>query len=690
MADPYEIAQAERLDLASQLLADPIAAHEIIFSDSHANKSAPFHDEMVLAFHSDNEYEIFLCFRGSSKSTKAEETIALRAAAGLIHNCCIVGDSYTRATDRVKTIRRHLMTNKWIKYLFSDQAGELQGDTWTEGKIELASGSLVWGLGQGQAVLGTKHGAYRPDYAFADDLEDAETAATDASRKKLSDWWHSDFVPALAPKGERRIRMAATPWHPKALAVTLAKHPSWHSHNIPIEYVDDRGERRAAWPDRFPLSMIDELIAEARAGGTMRNYQMQFMVEAINPELQLFKEEHFHVEPRSRTWEPIYISIDPARSTKETSATTGIVAASYVGRRLVVWEARGPRILPSEIVDDVFRLEEKYGPVAIGIEKDGLEEFLMEPIRHEQMKRGRMLPIRALQAPRRRGGGAKDDFITQLQPMYEHDEIIFAGAEADFRDAKNQILSYPVGDKDILNALAYLPQLRGGEPVYTDLSADNIYEGSLRGKGRCTLAVNAGSFGTAAILFEYAGGVLYVHQDWLSDSPAGTILGSMIEEARLASGKNNLVVAPPFHFDTRNSFGLLAALRGISEVRKGGDIIRGREGIRKLLRSEVRGSKAVLLGEDATWTRRAMSGGFVWEAGRNEPKAGLYRTLIEALESAIATAVYAPTEQKQPSAIADDGTRYDTADPRAQGLTAFTDDGLKERVMSAQRRMFET
>ena len=90
--------------MASRLLGDPVAAHEIIFADSHANKSAPFHEEMVTAFHSDNEYEIFLCFRGSSKSTKAEETIALRAAAGLIHNCVVVGDSYTRATDRLKTI----------------------------------------------------------------------------------------------------------------------------------------------------------------------------------------------------------------------------------------------------------------------------------------------------------------------------------------------------------------------------------------------------------------------------------------------------------------------------------------------------------------------------------------------------------------------------------------------------------
>jgi hypothetical protein len=164
----------------------------------------------------------------------------------------------------------------------------------------------------------------------------------------------------------------------------------------------------------------------------------------------------------------------------------------------------------------------------------------------------------------------------------------------------------------------------------------------------------------------------------------------MIEEARLVTGKNSLVVVPPFHFDTRNSFGLLPAIRGLAEARKGGDVIRGREFLRKLLRTEIRGSAAVLLGEGATWTRRAMSGGFVWEAGRTEPQPGLYRSLMEGLEASMGSVAYTPTEQAQPSAIAADGTRYETADPRAQGLTAFTDDGLKERVMAAQRRMFET
>src|SRR5208337_2253017 len=356
--------------------------------------------------------------------------------------------------------------------------------------------------------------------------------------------------PAAAPPGLRRVRVLGTPWHSKSLLVELARHSNYVSHVVPVEYVDAAGVRTSSWPEWWPLERIDKEYAIYVEGHKQRVWAMQMMVQAVNPELNLFKEENFIVEPRVRTWEPVYIAYDPARSTKETSATTGIVAASYVGRKLVVWEARGPRILPSEIVDDVFRMEDRYEPVRIGIEKDGLEEFLMEPLREAQLQLGRMLPLEPLQAPRRRGGGAKNDFITRLQPMYAAGEIIFAGSEESFKDAKSQILSFPVGDKDILNALAYIPQLRGGQPVYDNTSGRNIHDGKLRSMGSFNLAVNAGPYGSAAVLFQYSGNILLVHRDWISEAPAGNAIPSWIQEAQLETGKNVLVLVPPYHFDT--------------------------------------------------------------------------------------------------------------------------------------------
>ena len=235
--------------------------------------------------------------------------------------------------------------------------------------------------------------------------------------------------------------------------------------------------------------------------------------------------------------------------------------------------------------------------------------------------------------------------------------------EADFRDAKSQILAFPVGEKDVLNAMAFIPQLRGGSPIYEDTSSRHIDDGQLRKMGSFTLAVNTGAYGSAAVLFQYTGNILLVLRDWISDAAPGTIMSSWIEEARLETGKNSLVVVPPYHFDVRNSYGLLASLRGLSESRKGGDIVRGREFIRELLRSEVRGSARLFLGEKAGWCKRAMLGGYVWDTGKEHPRDGLYTILMNALEAAIAPAAYQQTAMRQATAVTENGIKYNTAAP---------------------------
>src|ERR1019366_8626308 len=230
-----ELDRKERLDLASQFLADPCAAHEVLFGGDNVDVTPDFHRELITAFHGPEENVIAVCFRGSAKSTIAERTIALLAAAGQVNNALIIGDSYQRAADRLKTIARHLMNNEWMKYLYGD-GGSVQGDTWKEGRLELKSGSLIWCAGQGQAIRGTKHGASRPDYLFVDDLENADNVLTPMARTKLSSWFYGDLLPALDKPGNRRVRVAATPLHPDALAVHLSKQPGFKYIYVPIEY----------------------------------------------------------------------------------------------------------------------------------------------------------------------------------------------------------------------------------------------------------------------------------------------------------------------------------------------------------------------------------------------------------------------------------------------------------------------
>jgi hypothetical protein len=655
MTDPHDVATRERLELASLYITDPLAAHAVLFRNDNDDEDAPFHKDLLELYHGPESNVIALCFRGSAKSTKAERSIALLAAAGVARNCMIVGESFPRAVERLQSIRRILQSNDWLRYLYGDAAGEVEGDTWRETRIVLGSGSVVWALGQGQAVRGAKHGTSRPDWIFVDDLESKDSVATPEQRIKLARWYWSDLMPARAKNA--RVRVAATPLHPEALAVVLSKHPDYKSLIVPVEYIDETGERRSSWPAAFPLTRVDTIKSEMFAAGEQAAYAMEFQVQAIDPASQLFKKEMFHFQVIPRSWQPVFIAIDPARTTKKTSATTGIVVASPVGRRWIVWEAHGLRILPDEVVSRCFDLNDRYEPVAIGIEKDGLEQFLEQPLRHEQMKRRVLLPLRFVKAPK-----GKTEFIGRLQPLMAAGDITFAGAKEDFIDTINQFLDFPTGLVDIPNAMAYLPDLFGGSPVYDDISSRHVMDGTLRSVGAHTLAVNAGSFGCSAVLFQYTGQILIVHQDWVSSDLPGSALPGFVQEAMLACRREPSVVTTPFHFDVRNSFGLLSSLRGVCSVRKGGEVSKGREFIRDLLRSEVRGSPRLLLTEGASWTRRALTAGFVWEPGRTEPKEGLYRVLVEGLEAAVAPAAYA-SSTAQPTAVTAQGVRYQTADP---------------------------
>ncbi len=634
-----------------KLALNPPLIHATLFGHRHPNVTPDFHQQIIKKLHGPSRNYLAMAFRGAAKSTIVEEAIVVKACLKKFKNCLIIGENYERACDRLRSIKREFETNLLLEGLF----GPLMGPVWHESKIELSTGVVIQCAGQGQAVRGTKHIDVRPDFLFVDDLESKENTATKEARRKLSIWVAGDLFPALDPGAQRRV--AATPLDPEAWAVRLCQDPDWEYDIFPIEYVDEQGERRATWPDRFPLGWIDrEKQEKTRAGRTVEWIQ-EYMCEAVDPSTRVFTQDMFRFEPSLRhTWEPVYVAYDPARTAKASSATTGYVCASWVGRRLVIWEAGGKRWKPSEVIEDLFRVESRYSPTVIGVEKDGLEEFLMQPIRQEQLRRSMLLPVRALKAPK-----GKLDFIQRLQPLFEAGDIVFAGNAEAFVETTSQFIGYPSGDIDIPNAFAYLLEMRNGIPVYEDAHEKHIAEELAIRPGPITLAINSSAFGSAAILFQYTKQVLTILQSWVANEDAGQALPSIIEEARLYASRSITVVAPPVHFEPRGVLGLRAALRGVSEIRRGGDNLKGREVLRNLLRSETQGCPRLLLGPDATWARRAILGGYAREIGATEPKPSLYATLVEGLESAMAGVAHV-SQDTQAYATTPDGRRYATAE----------------------------
>ena len=71
-----------KADLVRDLFLNPVEAHLTLFPSRHPYDSPPFHKEMIRLYWSSDPRVVILSFRGSAKSTLAEETIALKA---LIH-----------------------------------------------------------------------------------------------------------------------------------------------------------------------------------------------------------------------------------------------------------------------------------------------------------------------------------------------------------------------------------------------------------------------------------------------------------------------------------------------------------------------------------------------------------------------------------------------------------------------------
>ncbi len=669
------------------LAADRWLAHQFLFTHRHTMPSAPAHRRATAILHGPEPRHVLKAFRGFGKSTLVEEAIVIEALFGEFRNKLIVGSSYDRACERLASIKREFEINQDIDWLF----GNVKGSVWQEGKIVLASGICIQALGRDQSLRGTKHFDWRPDSWLIDDIEDRETAQTPGGRRKTMDWLLKEFLPALADPVASRGRVLGTPIDPKSLVVELEKR-GWPTTSFPVEYLDADGARRATWPANFPLSKIDLIKLDYRRD--IQSFRQEYMCEAVADSDRVFTREMLRVEPRERGWHAVYAMIDPARTVNRTSATTGWAVWSWIGSRLVVWAAGAEMLKPDEIIDLCFATASGWNPVWIGVEEDGLNEFILQPLRHEQARRGIAIPVKAVRAPR-----GKIDFIRGLQPFFAAREAIFA---APLPELEEQLLSFPTGRIDAANALAYALQMRPAAPIYDGFGDDNVADGLEPDPGRpFWLAANATGSLVTAVLCQLIDGRVLVYADWVREGSAAEMVpeiaaeAGLIGDARLVRERGSrdwrealklpesaLVyrrvkpkwVVPPHHGNLWNNVGLEQAVRRLpAGLARGTAPEVGRDRLRSLLAMTARGEAAVAADVQAPWTLRAFAGGYTRGPRKGggvaeHAEEGVYRVLMEGLESFVGMSAGSADDEDddngQPFDVTSGGIRYRSAMPR--------------------------
>lgn len=650
---------SEKDEVIVKLAKNRRLAHRVLFPHRHKFPDAPFHGEMVDDFHNASIIKLVTeAFRGAAKSTIAEEGFAIRAGFREFNNGLFVGASEDRAMERLESVKHEIEHNEDFAEVF----GDLKGSTWTGHKIVTRDDVCLQARGVGQSLRGLKHHQYRPDFVVIDDLEDKESVRSPTARADRLKWLFGTLIPACEPNAV--IRFLGNRLDAEAVIVKVANDPKWAARKYPIRYKDKDGNWAASWPGKFPLAFIQESRDEYGRLGLIETWEQEYMCEAEAEEEKVFRADMIRIVPRVRTWEPAWMMFDPSRSIGSRSADTGYACWSYVGHKIVVWDGWSKSLLPNQIIDEMFKADGEFRPVALGVEEDGLNEFLMQPLRQEQVKRGHPLPIRPMRAPREM---RKTDFMKGTQPFFNAGEVEFAKPLPELRQ---QILSFPRGKIDGFNALAYFTRLRPGSPIYEEFGRQNVAEEIYHSLDKTYwLAMNATSSYVTAVLLQYGDG-LKIIADYVREGEPLQVASSILTDATLEAGRKVKPVAPPQHFEKYSNVGLVQAIaRAPAELRTGTTPLQGREEIRKLFQRQTRGIPSLQVSPQARWTLNAFSGGYARDLKKDaqlgeHAAEGAYKTLMEGLESfagLLKTGTDEAEEDEGNFRTTDDGRRYRSA-----------------------------
>lgn len=653
------LSEAELNELLIELGTHRRLAHDVLFKHRHPLTTPAFHYHIIDAFHGDHPQVVVEAFRDAAKSTVAEEAVVIRALYREFRNGVIIGASYERAKERLTAIKNEFVVNEYINGMF----GNMEGPTWGEGRIVLSNGVCIQALGCGMSMRGVKYLDARPDFALIDDLEDEETVRTPEAREQMMHWLYRTFMPALAKT--RKVRFLGNRLDGDAVIVKISKDPAWRHYRFPIMTMDEEGQWTeglpdgrwtALWPEKYNIDEIGVKRSEYERQGLLHDFNCEYMCEADDPAAKLFHEGMARTVPQVRTWEAVYAAYDPARTTNRQSASTGKAVFSWIRNKLVVWEGDAKMWLPDQMIDDMFETDDRWTPTELGVEATGLEEFIMQPLRHRAMLRRQLLPLRRLVPPR-----GKDSFIKGLQPFFKAGEVEFVDVS---QEARGQLTSFPSGRKDFPNALAYALMMRPGLPVYDSFGREHVTEQPVKYRQPYWLAVNATSQYTAAVLLQMVDGGIRVHADWLREGPPGETLKDLVAAANLEGGGKVRLIAPPLGTFSVDTVGLRVAAAGIPvTVRGGGDPVKGREALRSLMGLRKRDEPQLLVGYGARWTVNALASGFAYAVLRGgqltrEPVDGPYRVLMEGLESFVAAMGFVDdTGEHEARYTTDDGGR---------------------------------
>lgn len=214
-------------------------------------------------------------------------------------------------------------------------------------------------------------------------------------------------------------------------------------------------EREAALAKGIKLESIERLKSSNKG-----KFYGQYLNDPMDDSLLEFKREWFQpfvLQPGSVLANefpvaPVLISVDPAFRMRQSNDDSGIVVTKTLSdNNVYICEATGKKLNPQMLVDEIFRLVDKYVLVdKVLVETVTSQIMLMDLLQAEMRRRGKFFNIHEVKPDNNEVKAAR---IRNLIPHYSNRRIYHAPGSWQLED---QLLEFPKGQHDdIIDALAY-------------------------------------------------------------------------------------------------------------------------------------------------------------------------------------------------------------------------------------------
>lgn len=211
--------------------------------------------------------------RGEAKSTYETQLGSLWCiVTGRKHMIGIIMNTEEQAAEMLESIKAELDTNPRLAMDFPEACG--QGRVWQATTAVTANNIKIRIGGTGKKIRGMKHGPYRPDLIFLDDLENDDNVRDKSQRDKVEKYVLSAVLGLAGPGGGMDVFWVGTSLHYDAAINRVSRKPGWRRRIFKsIMQWPDRMDLWDKWEGIYTASADDDGAKEAAEAEALAFYQ---------------------------------------------------------------------------------------------------------------------------------------------------------------------------------------------------------------------------------------------------------------------------------------------------------------------------------------------------------------------------------------------------------------------------------